>query len=176
MSPEAALSLAGMSHKVRAGEIPAPIDPAGAAGDAKLVFIGRARTPWKARDECPKNLREARERGGKAWLEIDPAWRLGLGGLKPGDAIIVLTWFDRAGRNLVIQAPRHRAEPAGVFSIRSPVRPNPIGLHVVGLVALDPRTGRLDVDALDCLDETPILDIKPWRGGVDVPPADWAGR
>jgi tRNA-Thr(GGU) m(6)t(6)A37 methyltransferase TsaA len=159
-----------MDHKERPGEIPAPLDPASLPGDATLVFIGRALTPWKTRDECPKNLREARERGQSASIEIDEAWRQGIADLRPGDAIVVLTWFDRARRDLVVQAPRHRPNSAGVFSIRSPVRPNPIGLHVVRLLSVDLAGGRLEVDALDCLDRTPVLDLKPWRAGVDVPP------
>jgi tRNA (adenine37-N6)-methyltransferase len=181
MCGKAALSLPAMNpkdrdEKDRLGEIRAAIDPARVADDAKLVFIGRARTPWTTRDDCPKNLRAARERGGQAWLEIDAPWRPGLNNLKVGDAIIVLTWFDRARRNLLIQAPQHRPEPAGVFAIRSPVRPNPIGLHVVALLGCDLEAGRLEVDALDCLDKTPILDIKPWRAGVDIPPSAGVGR
>jgi tRNA-Thr(GGU) m(6)t(6)A37 methyltransferase TsaA len=159
-----------MDHKTRPGEIPAPLDPASLPGDASLVFIGRALTPWKTRGECPKNLREARERGKSAAIEIDQPWRQGLAEVEAGNAIIVLTWFDRTRRDLIVQAPRHRPGPAGVFAIRSPVRPNPIGLHVVRLVSIDAQSGRLEVDALDCLDQTPILDIKPWRAGVDVPP------
>ncbi len=181
MCSEAALSLPAMNQKDRdqkdrPGEIRAAIDPAHVAGDAKLIFIGRARTPWATRDDCPKNLRAARERGGQAWLEIDTPWRPGLNNLTVGEAIVVLTWFDRARRDLLIQAPQHRPEPAGVFAIRSPVRPNPIGLHVVGLLGCDVEAGRLEVDALDCLDKTPILDIKPWRASVDVPPPTRADR
>ena len=82
----------------------------------------------------------------------------------------MLTWLDRARRDLLVQAPRHREAPAGVFSIRSPVRPNPIGLHVVRIISCDAGDGLLEVDALDCLDGTPMLDLKPWRAGVDVPP------
>jgi tRNA (Thr-GGU) A37 N-methylase len=70
----------------------------------------------------------------------------------------------------VIQAPRHRTEPAGVFSLRSPVRPNPLGLYVVRLLAQDVDAGVLSVDALDCLDGTPVIDIKPWLPGADVAP------
>ena len=159
-----------MTSEIRPGEIPSPLDPAGHDGDARLVFIGRARTPWASRDDCPKNLRQARERGGTARIEIDQPWRMGLRDLSAGDAIIVLTWLDRARRDILVQAPRHRETPAGVFSLRSPVRPNPIGLHVVRLVACDAESGLLEVDALDCLDETPVLDLKPWRTSVDIPP------
>ena len=159
-----------MTSGIRPGEIASPLDPASLPGDARLVFIGRARTPWTSREDCPKNLREARERGGGGWIEIDMPWRAGLRDLVAGEAIIVLTWLDRARRDVLVQAPRHRESGAGVFSLRSPVRPNPIGLHVVRLLSLDAEAGRLAVDALDCLDETPVLDLKPWRQSVDVPP------
>lgn len=165
-----------MADPLRPGEIAAPLDPASQAGDARLVFIGRARTPWLSREDCPKNLREAHQRGGGALIEIDEPWRAGLRDLLPGEAIIVLTWFDRARRDVLVQAPRHRENIAGVFSLRSPVRPNPIGLHVVRLLTCTADTGRLDIDALDCLDQTPVLDLKPWRHGVDVPPADQTKR
>jgi tRNA (adenine37-N6)-methyltransferase len=161
-----------MDKTDRPGEIRAPLDPAAMKPDAGLVFIGSARTPWQSREDCPKNLSEARERGGAARIEIDAPWRQGLSDLGAGDAIIVLTWFDRARRDLLIQAPRHRGSPAGVFAIRSPVRPNPIALQVVRILSIDPERGLVDVDALDCLDGTPVLDIKPWRAGVDIPPED----
>lgn len=154
----------------RPGEVRSSLDPASMAGDARLVFIGHARTPWIDRETCPRNLRQARERGGAAWLEIDAPWRMGLQDLAIGDAVVVLTWLDRARRDLLIQAPRHRTSQAGVFSLRSPVRPNPIGLHVVRLTGCDIESGRVDVDALDCLDGTPVLDLKPWFAGVDGPP------
>ena len=163
-----------MTKTIRPGEVRTSIDPANEADDARLIFIGRARTQWTNREECPKNIREARERGAPARIEIEPEWRPGLADLRVGEAIIVLTWMDQARRDLVVQAPRHRPAPTSVFSIRSPVRPNPIGLSVVRLVACDAGAGTLEVDALDCLDGTPVLDIKPWRKGVDVPP-DSAG-
>lgn len=161
-----------MPDSIRPGEIRSSVDPKSQPGDAHLVFIGRARTPWTKREECPKNLRAARERGGHARIEIDRPWRPGLRDLVPGEAIVLLTWMDRARRDLVVQAPRHRETPAGVFSIRSPVRPNPVGLYVLRLIACDAEAGTLEVDALDCLDGTPVLDIKPWRAGVDVPPEE----
>jgi tRNA-Thr(GGU) m(6)t(6)A37 methyltransferase TsaA len=159
-----------MDQTERPGEIRSRIDPAAAPSDAGLVFIGRARTPWSDRNDMPHNLRQARARGGAARIEIAAPWRLGLKDLAAGSAVIVLTWFDRARRDLVVQAPRHSEKLTGVFSLRSPVRPNPIGLHVVRLIACDAETGLISVDALDCLDGTPVIDIKPWLAGVDVPP------
>ncbi len=164
-----------MDQPERPGEIRAPVDPATLPADAGLVFIGKARTPWTERGAVPRNLRQARERqagkrDGWARLEIDPPWRRGLHDLAIGSPIVVLTWFDRARRDLLVQAPRHSEHVRSVFSLRSPVRPNPIGLHIVRLVSCDMDAGVLEVDALDCLDATPILDIKPWLPSVDIPP------
>ena len=159
---------------IRPGEVLSTVDPARLAPDAGLVFIGRAHTPWNDRTETPKSLRRARERGGAVEIEIDAPWRPGLKDLAAGSVIVLLTWFDRSRRDLVIQAPRHSEGETGVFSLRSPVRPNPIGLHVVRLLACDADAGRLIPDALDCLDGTPVLDIKPWLPSLDVPPEDGA--
>jgi tRNA-Thr(GGU) m(6)t(6)A37 methyltransferase TsaA len=159
-----------MASDERPGEVRAPIDPAKISADAGIVFIGRARTPWASREACPKNLRQARERRLGAYLEIDEPWRPGLSDLERGAAIIVLTWFHRARRDLIIQTPRN-SSPSGVFSLRSPVRPNPVGLHVVRVRSIDPAGGRIDVDALDCFDMTPLVDMKPWFDGIDIPPA-----
>jgi len=158
------------NHEPRPGEVEASVDPALVAGDAALVFIGRAETPWMDRDECPRNVRQARERGGTFTIWIDQPWRAGLKDLAAGDPVIVLYWMDKASRNLVIQSPRHSSATRGVFSLRSPVRPNPIALAAVRIVGVDPQSGRIDVDALDCLNGTPILDIKPWIDRVDIPP------
>jgi tRNA (adenine37-N6)-methyltransferase len=158
--------------KMRPGEVALAFDPAQTAGDAHLVFIGRAETPWPNRDDCPKNIRQAREAGRPATLRIDPPWRPGLEGLEPGQAVVVLLWMHRARRDLILQAPRHRDTPAGVFALRSPVRPNPIGLAVVAILEIDREAGRIVVDALDCADGTPILDIKPWIESVDLPPGE----
>jgi tRNA-Thr(GGU) m(6)t(6)A37 methyltransferase TsaA len=96
-----------------------------------------------------------------AWLVFEPAVAEGLQGLRTGDEIIVLTWLDRARRDVLLVHPRGdpcRAE-AGVFSTRSPHRPNPIGLHRVMIVSIDGR--RVRVHNLEALDRTPILDVKP---------------
>ncbi len=154
----------------RTGEIALPFDPASRPPDAGLVYIGRARTPWHERSACPHNPREARERTLPARLEIDPPWRAGLKDIAAGDRLIVLYWMDQARRDLIVQTPRHRSAPVGVFSLRSPVRPNPIALSVVRVLACDPDRGVIDVDALDCLDGTPLLDIKPYLESIDALP------
>lgn len=154
----------------RPGEILADADPAATADDARLVFIGSAQTPWTSRRDCPHNLRQARERGGTFAVAVKPEWRAGLRDLKAGDPVILLYWMDQAARNVIIQAPRHSQGTKSVFSLRSPARPNPIALAAVRILAIDHDGGRIEVDALDCLDGTPIIDIKPWIARVDVPP------
>jgi tRNA-Thr(GGU) m(6)t(6)A37 methyltransferase TsaA len=82
--------------------------------------------------------------------------------------VVVLYWMDRARRDLVLQAPHHYAERRGTFALRSPVRPNPIAASVVRLVE---RNGRaLSVAGLDCLDATPLLDLKPYFASTDAVP------
>lgn len=151
----------------RPGEVSLPFDPATTANDARVVFIGRIQTAWKARSDCPKNIARARERNATAALQLDPPWRPGLRGLEAGGPAIVLYWMHEARRDLIIQTPRHRATPAGVFALRSPVRPNPIALATVRLLEIDEASGRVTIDAIDCLDGTPLLDIKRakfWEG------------
>jgi tRNA-Thr(GGU) m(6)t(6)A37 methyltransferase TsaA len=89
--------------------------------------------------------------------------------LVAGDALVILLWFGQARRDLILQAPRHRPEPRGTFALRSPVRPNPIGLDIVHILTLDLDAGRIAVDALDAFDGTPVLDIKPWIAAIDIP-------
>ncbi|MGE5512264.1 MAG: tRNA (N6-threonylcarbamoyladenosine(37)-N6)-methyltransferase TrmO [Bacteroidota bacterium] len=157
-------------NQTRPGELVLALDPAKTADDARLVFIGRIRTPWRVREDAPKNPRRARERGGGACVEIDAPYRAGLQGLEKYSHVIVLYWMDRARRDLIVQAPKHRATPCGVFALRSPVRPNPIALAVVRVLAIDAAAGRIEIDAIDCLDATPLLDIKPYRPGIDAVP------
>jgi tRNA-Thr(GGU) m(6)t(6)A37 methyltransferase TsaA len=153
----------------RAGEVALPFDP-GAVGPLTLCPIGRVRTPWGP-GNCPKNLREARERGGSFTLEIDPAFRPGLDGLAPGDAVVLLYWTGQARRDLIVQAPSHAPAPKGVFALRSPARPNPVALAVTRITTLDAGTGRVGIEAVDAFDGTALLDVKPWLPSVDVPPA-----
>jgi tRNA-Thr(GGU) m(6)t(6)A37 methyltransferase TsaA len=154
----------------REGELALGFDPGTVTGDAQLVFIGRIRSPWVSREDCPKNMREARERGQQARIEIAEAYRAGLDGLERASHVAILSWFDRAQRDLIAQKPRRAERASGTFALRSPVRPNPIGLHVAKLVSLDRQTGLLVLEAIDALDGTPVVDIKPYFPAVDSIP------
>jgi tRNA-Thr(GGU) m(6)t(6)A37 methyltransferase TsaA len=82
--------------------------------------------------------------------------------------LLVLYWMDRSPRNIVLQNPRHYGELRGTFALRSPARPNPIAASVVRLVKRD--EAKLSVVGLDCLDGTPLLDIKPYFASTDSVP------
>ena len=160
----------------REGEVPLVDDPAGMAGDAHVVFIGRIASPWKKREDCPKNMAQARERGVPATVLIDAPYRPGLAGLEQASHVVILSWLGRASRNLIVQKPRHASEAKGVFALRSPARPNPVGLHVARLTALDIDAGRLTIDAIDTLDGTPVIDIKPYYASTDAVPDAVTGK
>ena len=157
-------------NELREGEVALPFDPGSATPDGQVVFIGHIRSPWTAREDCPKNMTQARETGKQAVLELDAAYRDGLLGLDGHSHIAILTWLDRAKRNLIIQKPRHATEAKGVFAIRSPVRPNPVGLHIVRLLGIDKDKGLLTLEAIDVLDGTPVIDIKPYYASTDAIP------
>jgi tRNA-Thr(GGU) m(6)t(6)A37 methyltransferase TsaA len=115
-------------------------------------------------DLAPK---QGAEGGPEAWLEFEDAVTAGLRDLGPGDQIVLLTWLHLASRDVLTVHPRGDPDQPerGVFSTRSPHRPNPIGLHRVSVTAVEP--GRLRVAPLEAVDGTPILDIKPVH--ADVP-------
>jgi tRNA-Thr(GGU) m(6)t(6)A37 methyltransferase TsaA len=133
--------------------------------DAGLYFIGRIATPWRSRAECPKNSAESDT---LCTITVDAPYADGLKDLETSSHVIVLYWMDRAPRHLVLQKPRHYGETRGVFALRSPARPNPIALSVVDLVAIE--GARLTVRGLDCLDGTPLLDLKPYFASTDAKP------
>ncbi|MEX5730077.1 tRNA-Thr(GGU) m(6)t(6)A37 methyltransferase TsaA [Rhodovulum iodosum] len=153
---------------MRPGEIVAEglAPPAGPV----LRFVGRIRTPWGP-GECPKNIGKARETGRGARVELDPAFAPALLGLEIGQPVVLLYWLHEARRDLLRQSPRHIDGTRGTFALRSPNRPNSIGLATVRITALDGAAGTLGIDAIDCFDGTPLLDIKPWLERVDLPPA-----
>ena len=130
------------------------------SGDAHLELkpIGEVESPLTDRASAPK---QGHEGAPDAWLVFDPAVLEGLEGIRPGDRVIVLTWLDRARRDVLRVHPRGDVTnpKQGVFNTRSPDRPNPIGLHEVEVAAIDGP--RVRVRNLEALDGTPILDVKP---------------
>ena len=152
-----------VSFDLREGEIAVELPK---EFDAALYFIGQIRTPWKRREDCPKNTRESGET--VCTIVVDPRWVQGLQGLDTVSHIVVLYWMDRARRDLVIQAPHHYPERRGTFALRSPVRPNPIAVSVVRL--LNTHCNELSVVGLDCVDGTPLLDLKPYFASTDSVP------
>lgn len=154
----------------REGERELPFDPAAVEADAGVVFIGTVRSPWTERSDCPKNMAAARERGRPASVAIAEAYREGLEGLAGFSHVVLLTWLDRSDRNLIVQFPRHATQPRGTFALRSPARPNPIGLHVARIVSVDAASGIVAIDAIDVLDGTPVVDLKPYYASIDAFP------
>jgi tRNA-Thr(GGU) m(6)t(6)A37 methyltransferase TsaA len=141
-----------------------------AQADAGVYFIGRIRTPWTERKDCPKN---ARESDAICTLELDPRWIPALKDVESCSHLIVLYWMDRSPRNIVLQVPRHYGVQRGTFALRSPERPNPIAMSVVKLHNVE--GGNLAVSGLDCLDGTPLLDIKPYFASTDAVPDAMVG-
>lgn len=127
----------------------------------QVVPIGWVESPLKDRAQAP---RQGDEGAPDAWLVFQPEVAEGLRDLGPGAEIIVLTWLDRAARDVLVTRPRDDPvrPPTGVFSTRSPDRPNPIGLHRVRVVAAEGL--RILVRPLEALDRTPVIDVKPVLG------------
>ena len=150
------------SFGVRSGEktVELPAD-----FDAGVYFLGRIRTPWQERKDCPKN---ARESDAVCTVELDPRWADGLKDVETCSHLVLLYWMDKAPRNLVLQVPGHYGDQHGTFSLRSPARPNPIAMSVVKLLRVEDN--KLSVVGLDCLDGTPLLDIKPYFASTDSVP------
>jgi tRNA-Thr(GGU) m(6)t(6)A37 methyltransferase TsaA len=125
--------------------------------------VGRVESALTDLDAAP---RQPDEGAPEAWLVFEPGMQKAVSDLKAGDRIEVLTWLDRARRDVLSVQPR--GDPSrpleGVFSTRSPHRPNPIGLHEVEVTAVEGR--RVRVRHLEALDGTPILDVKPVLGTV----------
>jgi tRNA-Thr(GGU) m(6)t(6)A37 methyltransferase TsaA len=128
----------------------------------EVVVIGRVESPLTDLESAP---RQADEGAPEAWLVFEPEMLEGLRSLRPGDEVLVLTWLDRARRDILSVHPRgDTSRPQeGVFSTRSPHRPNPIGLHRAEITAIDGR--RVRVRHLEALNGTPILDVKPVLSG-----------
>ncbi|WP_183188596.1 TrmO family methyltransferase domain-containing protein [Ancylobacter tetraedralis] len=143
-------------NEIRAGEV--AIDPPPPT-DAGLVFVGRLRTPWTSRLETP---RLGRPDGPLCRIELFAPWHAALAGIEAYERLEVLYWMHLSRRDLVLQSPANDGALHGTFALRAPVRPNPIGTAIVRLIGLEPD-GVLLVRGLDCVDGTPLLDLKPDR-------------
>ena len=133
--------------------------------DAGVYFIGRIRTPWTQRDECPKN---ARGSDAVCTIELDPRYAAALDGVAACTHLVILYFMDRARRDLLVQAPRH-GEPArhvraALAGAAEPDR------HERGASCVRVEGTTLSVVGLDCLDGTPLIDIKPYFASVDSVP------
>jgi len=140
---------------IREGEITVGMPE---ADDAGLVFIGRIRTPWSSREQTP---RQGRQDGPVCRLEIFEPWVAALKGVEFYQNLEVIYWLHQSRRDLVLQSPKNDRATRGTFSLRSPVRPNPLGTSIVKLVAVEGNA--VLVRGLDCLDGTPLIDLKPDR-------------
>jgi tRNA-Thr(GGU) m(6)t(6)A37 methyltransferase TsaA len=123
-----------------------------------LKIIGKIHSELKRVEDCP--LQE-NENAPEATVEIFPGFIEGIKNLKPGSKILLLTWLHQADRSVIKCVPRNNYDSPmiGVFSTRSPDRPNPIGIHSVKILSIE--NNRLKVSALEVLDQTPLIDIKP---------------
>jgi tRNA-Thr(GGU) m(6)t(6)A37 methyltransferase TsaA len=141
--------------EIRQGEVVVETPP---ANDAGLVFIGRIHTPWTSRLMTP---RQGRLDGPVCRIEIFEPWVPALRGIEQYDRLEVLYWLHLSRRDLVLQSPKNDGTVRGTFSLRTPVRPNPIGTSMVKLVGVE--DANVLVQGLDCLDGTPLVDLKPDR-------------
>jgi tRNA (adenine37-N6)-methyltransferase len=142
-------------NALRAGETAIEAPP---PNDAGLVFIGRIHTPWQDRLTCP---RQGKQDGPICRIEVFEPWVAALDGIAAFQHIEVLYWLHLSRRDIVRQSPRNDGVARGAFSLRTPVRPNPIGTQLVALVGVE--GANLFVRGLDCLDGTPLIDLKPDR-------------
>lgn len=120
--------------------------------------IGWIRSALRAPEDAP---RQGSEGAPDAWLEVDAAFARALSGIAAGDELVVVTWLHRADRGVLETHPRNdSAVPlAGVFATRSPHRPNPLGLHRVGVREVSGT--RLRIGPIEAIDGTPVVDVKP---------------
>lgn len=129
-----------------------------------LTPIGRIHTPWKTLEDCPRGPGRAE---GHARVEVLPEYAEGLYALNAAE-LDLLYWFDRAPRDVLQSVRPHDGVLCGVFAMRSPHRPNPVALSRVPLIAIEGNS--LIVGALDCLDGTALIDIKPVFGNSAARP------
>lgn len=131
--------------------------PTSSASSLALVLVGRVRSSLRSLDAAP---RQGDEGAPDAWLDVDDRFAVALSGLSVGDVIIIVTWLDRARRDVLEVHPRDDASNplTGIFATRSPHRPNPIGLHRVTIRAIE--GAHLLVGPIEAVDGTPVVDLK----------------
>lgn len=123
----------------------------------RFVKIGTIHSPYKEKSDAPRQGKYSSE---IMTLEIDEKYQLGLTDIENQDYLVVLYWGDRSDRNTLLAKPPGKEVVTGVFSCRSPNRPNPIAICTVKVV--DVEDNRIRVVGLDALDQSPILDLKPY--------------
>lgn len=124
--------------------------------NATLKYIGHIKTPYKTINECPNNIDI---KGPLCQLVLGDEYKKGLTGLESGQVVLILYWFENTDRNEIVLPSDIDAQSIGVFSLRSPNRPNPIVAATLPIESIE--DGVVSVRGIDCLDGTPLLDIKP---------------
>ena len=142
-------------NEIRDSEVCVPLPASQAAG---LYYNGRIHTPWPDRLAAP---RQGRLDGPLCRIEVFPPWDAALAGVTDYARLEVLYWMHLSRRDLVLQDMRRDLHPVGTFALRSPARPNPIGTQIVKLEGIEGNV--LLVRGLECIDGTPLLDLKPDR-------------
>ncbi len=135
--------------------------------------IGRITTPWPTIADCPRNGRQP-DPAPVCVVQVAPEFVDGLQSLEGFSHLILLYWLDQAKAPQLVFTPPFDPQPRGVFATRGPRRPNPIGMSVVAFDGFD-GPARLKVRYLDCVDGTPLLDIKPYLATTDSEPAAGMG-
>ena len=147
-----------MSPKIFLSRLSNSSELANTMSSATVKYIGKIHSSLKTIEDCP--LQE-NENAPEATIEIYSEFLEGIKDIKPGSKIILFTWLHEADRTVISCIPRrnYKASKIGVFSTRSPDRPNPIGMHSVKVISV--TNNLLTVSALEVLDQTPLIDIKP---------------
>lgn len=143
-------------QEIRTGEVSIDLP---APSDDRIYYIGVIRTPWTSRLECP---RQGRLDGPVCEITIFEPWVEALSGIAGYERLEVLYWLHLSRRDLVRQSPANDGTTRGTFALRTPVRPNPIASSIARLVAVHGAV--IEVQGLDCVSGTPLLDLKPDRG------------
>ena len=138
------------------------------SGSVTLQPIGTIHTPWRSIADCPRNGRQPAP-APSCSVRLFPEYVPGLQSLDGFSHLILLYWMHESKRSGLVFTPPFDTQPRGIFATRAPWRPNPIGLSVVAFDGMD-GPDCLTVRFLDCIDGTPLLDIKPYLATTDSEP------